>query len=103
MIQLHVKKYKLKLLLCNTNTQQHSCQHYGYTTLPWWGRVLLARKLKGLGPGGGAAACIRRPLPVGVTVGHRNVDRVLKDRPGTEEEEEQQFHHDLFKSEHTDL
>lgn len=51
--------------------------------------MLLARQVEGLGPGGGAAACIRRPLPVGVTVKHRNVKRVLKDglREGVEEKQ----------------
>lgn len=34
--------------------------------------MLLAGQMKGLGPGGGAAACIRWPLPVGVTVKHTN-------------------------------
>lgn len=42
----------------------------GSQTLPWRRSVLLARQVKGLGPGAGAAACIRRPLPVGVTVRH---------------------------------
>lgn len=53
--------------------------------------MLLARQVEGLGPGGGAAACIRRPLPVGVTVEHRNVERVLKDGCREEEVEEKQF------------
>lgn len=41
--------------------------------------MLLTSQVKGLGPSGGAAACISRPLPVGVTVKHtKKREEVLK-------------------------
>lgn len=51
--------------------------------------MLLAGQVKGLGPGGGAAACISRPLPVGVTVKHTNRtwrDSLMTDGRSVEQE-----------------
>lgn len=44
--------------------------------------MLLTSQVKGLGPSGGAAARISRPLPVGVTVKHtKKREEVLKREP----------------------
>lgn len=54
----------------STTTTEFYYYCYEDHTLPWRGGMLLTGQVKGLGPSGGAAACISWPLPVGVTVKH---------------------------------
>lgn len=54
----------------STTTTEFYYYCYEEHTLPWRGGMLLTGQVKGLGPSGGAAACISWPLPVGVTVKH---------------------------------